>query len=141
MGNTTLNGVAIQAVVAEAVLAREIFDRLRQATAGDTSVLAELCGEFIAEARSTIGNLRNALAENNAAEFRERAHYLKGSSLMIGAQQLSQSCATLEQMGRDSDLSSAGPVLDKAVAALKAVEEELAKDVGPVVLPAEGSAA
>jgi len=141
MGNTTLNGVAIQTAVAEAVLAREIFDRLRQATAGDTGVLAELCSEFIAEARATIGNLENALAENNAAEFRERAHYLKGSSLMIGAQQLSQYCAILEQMGRDSDLASAKTVLDQTVAALKVVEEELAKDVGPVVLPAEGSAA
>ena len=127
--------------MAEVVLAREIFDRLRQATAGDTGVLAELCREYIGEARATIANLRRALAEGNANEFRERAHYLKGSSLMIGARQLSQHCATLEQMGRDSDLTAAGPALEQAVAALRAVEEELTKDLGPVALPAEGSAA
>ena len=127
--------------MAEVVLAREIFDRLRQATAGDTGVLADLCREYIGEARATIANLRQALAEGNAPEFRERAHYLKGSSLMIGARQLSQCCATLEQMGRDSDLTAAGAALEQAVAALRAVEEELIKDVGPVALPAEGSAA
>ena len=127
--------------MAEAVLAREIFDRLRQATAGDTGVLAELCREYIGEARATIANLRQALTEGNAPEFRERAHYLKGSSLMIGARQLAQHCAALEQMGRDSDLTTAGPALDQTVAALRAVEEELIKDIGPVALPAEGSAA
>jgi len=127
--------------VAEVVLAREIFDRLRQATAGDTGVLADLCREYITEARVTIANLREALAAGNAAEFRERAHYLKGSSLMIGARQLAQYCATLEQMGRDANLTAAQPAIEQAVAALRAVEEELAKDVGPVALPAEGSAA
>jgi len=127
--------------VAESVIAREIFDRLRQATAGDSAVLAELCREYVGEARSTIVSLRKALTEGNAAEFRERAHYLKGSSLMIGARQVAQYCASLEQMGKDSDMIAAEPVLEKAATALRAVEEELTKDLGPVALPAEGSAA
>lgn len=127
--------------MSEPVLAREVFDRLRQATAGDTGVLAELCREYIAEARLTIDNLRNALKERNAAEFRERAHYLKGSSQMIGARQLAQYCATMEKMGKDSDLSAAEPVLEQAAAALRAVEGELANDLGSTALPAEGSAA
>ncbi len=125
----------------EVVLAREIFERLRQATAGDPSTLAELCREYVAEARLTIGKLRKALAQGDAAEFRERAHYLKGSSLMIGAKALSQCCARLEQMGRESNLGAAGAEIEEAVAELKAVEEELARQLGPVALPAEGSAA
>jgi two-component system, sensor histidine kinase and response regulator len=127
--------------VGEVVIAREVFDRLRQATAGDTGVLAELCREYVSEARITIVNLRHALSEGNAAELRERAHYLKGSSLMIGARHLSQYCATLEQMGKDSNLAAAEPVLEQAISALRAVEEELARDLGSVALPAEGSAA
>lgn len=130
-----------QTAVAEVVIAREIFDRLRQATAGDPAVLTELCGEYIAEARATITKLQQALAEGNAPEFRERAHYLKGSSMMIGARQLSQCCAALEQMGRDSDLTAAEPALQQTIAALKAVEDELIQDLGPIALPAEGSAA
>lgn len=127
--------------MSEPVLAPEIFDRLRQATAGDSATLAELCREYVAEARATIINIRQALAHNDAAQLRERAHYLKGSSMMIGAKALTENCATLEQMGRNGDLAQAEAVLEHAVAALKAVEEELSRSVGSIALPAEGSAA
>ena len=125
----------------DVVIAREIFDRLRQATVADPAILAELCREYVAEARSTINKLRKALAERDATEVRERAHYLKGSSLMIGAKTLAQRCGNLEQMGRDSDLEAAEPVLEQVIASLKDVEDELTRELGPVALPAEGSAA
>ncbi|MGD0931904.1 MAG: Hpt domain-containing protein [Candidatus Korobacteraceae bacterium] len=125
----------------DVVIAREIFDRLRQATAADPAILAELCREYVAEARSTVAKLQKALAQRDATEVRERAHYLKGSSLMIGARTLAQCCGRLEQMGRDSDLEAAEPALDQVIQALKAVEDELTKELGSVALPAEGSAA
>jgi HPt (histidine-containing phosphotransfer) domain-containing protein len=127
--------------VTDTILAREIFGRLRQATAGNQEILAELCHDYIVEARSTIVRLRQALARTDAPELRERAHYLKGSSMMIGARELAQCCGRLEQMGRDGDLSEAEAALEQTVTALRAVEEELTKEVGPVPLPAEGSAA
>lgn len=123
------------------VIAREVFDRLRQATAGDPGVLAELCREYVTEARSTVTGLREALAQEDAAEVRARAHYLKGASMMIGASNLAQCCSTMERMGKDIDLSEAGPALEQVLVALRAVEEELAKELGSVALPAEGSAA
>jgi HPt (histidine-containing phosphotransfer) domain-containing protein len=123
------------------VLSRDIFGRLQQATATQPGVLAELCHDYVTEARSTITQLRAALAEGNAVEFRERAHYLKGSSMMLGAQQLSQTCATLELMGRDSNLAMAAPMLEQAITSLKKVEMVLKEVVGPGALPAEGSAA
>lgn len=125
----------------DSVLNRDIFGRLQQATAAQPGVLAELCHDYVVEARSTIAQLRAALAEENAGAVRERAHYLKGSSMMIGAGALSQSCATLELMGRGADLAAADPVLEEISASLKAVEAELAEIVGPMALPAEGSAA
>ncbi len=123
------------------VLDRDIFSRLQQATATQPGVLAELCRDYVAEARSTLSQLGNALAQGNAAEVRERAHYLKGSSMMLGAQQLSQTCATLELMGRDSNLATAAPVLEQAMTSLREVEIVLKEVVGPGALPAEGSAA
>ena len=125
----------------DAVIVRDIFDRLRQATAGDPNVLVELCREYVAEARSTIGRLREALAQGDAAQVRDRAHYLKGSSMMIGAEDLWQCCATLERMGKDADLTAAQAALERTLVALRAVEEELAKEFGSVAWPAEGSAA
>jgi HPt (histidine-containing phosphotransfer) domain-containing protein len=122
------------------VLNRDVFGRLQQATAGQPDVLAELCRDYIAEARTTVSRLREALASSDAAMVRDRAHYLKGSSMMLGAQEVSQSCSTLEEMGRDSNLTEADPVLEKVLTALKQVEAVLTEVVGPAALPAEGSA-
>ncbi len=141
MDSRNRGGVTTKNLVGDVVIAREIFDRLRQATAADPAILAELCREYVAEARSTVAKLQKALAQRDATEVRERAHYLKGSSLMIGARTLAQCCGRLEQMGRDSDLEAAEPALDQVIQALKAVEDELTKELGSVALPAEGSAA
>jgi HPt (histidine-containing phosphotransfer) domain-containing protein len=127
--------------VADSVLLPEIFDRLRQATAKDPAVLVELCREYLTEARSTLSQLYDAFGAKDAIAFRERAHYLKGSSLMVGASRLSQCCATLERMGRDSDFREGAPMLEETTAALREVETELTRQVGPAVVPAEGSAA
>lgn len=127
--------------MSEPVLAREIFERLRQSTVNHPDVLAELCRDYVAEARATIEQIREALAQGNAGQLRDRAHYLKGSSMMLGARDLARCCATLEEMGRKSELGAAEPELARAIAALKTVEAELSQQVGPVVLPEEGSAA
>ncbi len=141
MDSGNRGGVTTKNLEGDVVIAREIFDRLRQATAADPAILAELCREYVAEARTTVAKLQKALAQRDATEVRERAHYLKGSSLMIGARTLAQCCGRLEQMGRDSDLEAAEPVLDQVIQALKAVEDELTRELGSVALPAEGSAA
>jgi HPt (histidine-containing phosphotransfer) domain-containing protein len=127
--------------VNDTVLNSAVFERLQQATASQPAVLEELCRDYVAEARLTLAQLREAVDQNDAGAVRERAHYLKGSSMMLGAQQLTQACASLEQMGRDAKLAEAESALQEAVADLKDVEAELAEIVGPAVLPAEGSAA
>jgi HPt (histidine-containing phosphotransfer) domain-containing protein len=125
----------------ETVLNRDLFGRLQQATTGQPDVLAELCRDYVAEARTTVSQLREALANNDAAAVRDRAHYLKGSSMMLGAQEVSQQCAILETMGRDANLAGAESVLEILLTALKKVEAVLTEVVGPAALPAEGSAA
>lgn len=134
-------GKRLKANVSEPVLAREIFDRLRQATANHPDVLAELCRDYVFEARNAIAQIREALTQADAGQLRERAHYLKGSSMMIGARELTRSCASLEQMGRDSELSGGAAELERALAALQAVEAELLQELGAAALPNEGSAA
>ena len=128
-------------LVNDLVLDSAVFQRLQQATASQPAVLQELCRDYVAEARSTLAQLQEAIQQSDAARLRDRAHYLKGSSMMLGAQQLSRACATLEQMGRNSDLTEAASALKDASAALKNVEIELEQIVGATVLPAEGSAA
>lgn len=121
--------------MSEPVIAREIFDRLRQATANNPEMLIELCRDYIVEARTALAQIREALRVKDPGQLRERAHYLKGSSMMIGARELSQHCAKLEQTGRDSELATAEPEYERARTALKAVENELQQELGPAVLP------
>ena len=127
--------------MSEPVLAREIFDRLRQTTANNPEVLTELCRDYVFEARNTVAQIQRALSQSDAGQLRERAHYLKGSSMMLGARELAACCARLEQMGRDSELSGAEPAFERTVAALKIVEAALTEQLGSTVLPEEGSAA
>ncbi len=127
-------------LVTDDVLVPEVFERLRT-VAKDPEVLAELCRDYLAEAHTTLAQLQDASLVKDAVAFRERAHYLKGSSMMIGAGPLSQCCATMERMGRDCDFRGAEQILERTAAALRAVELELSRQFGPAVLPAEGSAA
>jgi HPt (histidine-containing phosphotransfer) domain-containing protein len=127
--------------VNDQVLNSAVFERLQQATASQPGVLTELCRDYVVEARSTLTQLQEAIDQSDPVKLHERAHYLKGSSMMFGAQGLSQACAVLERMGRDKDLTEVASALQETAAALKEVEIELAKVVGPAVLPAEGSAA
>jgi HPt (histidine-containing phosphotransfer) domain-containing protein len=121
-------------------LAADVFDRLQKAT-GAPAELAGLCRDYLAEARSTLGQLRGALAQEDAGWFRDRAHYLRGSSLVLGATAVARCCADLERMGRESDLRDASPLLDQASAALDELQVELTRRLGPSVVPVEGSAA
>ena len=134
-------GVATSYLVNDQVLNSAVFERLQQATASQPAVLAELCRDYVTEARSTLTHLQEAIDQSDPVKLRERAHYLKGSSMMLGAQDLSQACAVLERMGRDNEPGGSSICPARTAAALKEVEIELAKIVGPAVLPAEGSAA
>lgn len=132
-GNLTL--------VADESIAPDIFRHLQKATASNPAELAGLYRDYLAEARQALVQLRSALVRRDAEQFRERAHYLRGSSLIVGASVVARSCANLELMGRNSEFCGAALLLDQASAALEAIEIELARRLGPAVIPAEGSAA
>ena len=122
-------------------LALEVFDRLRKAAAADPAELAGLYRDYLGEARRTLAQLRGALARKDAEHFRDRSHYLRGSSLIVGAPVIARCCANLERMGSSAEFSDAARLLDQTSLALDAVETELRKKLGPDVVPVEGSAA
>jgi HPt (histidine-containing phosphotransfer) domain-containing protein len=126
--------------VTEDSIAPDVFDRLQRAAAADPEELAGLCRDYLAEARRTVTHLHSALVQKDAGRFRDRAHYLRGSSLVIGATAVARCCAALEQMGRNSQLHDAAALLDQASKALDAVQAELARRLGQSVVPVEGSA-
>jgi HPt (histidine-containing phosphotransfer) domain-containing protein len=127
--------------VTDNCIAPDVFDRLRTATAKNPAELAELCRDYLTEGRRTLAELRHALRECEAERLRYHAHYLKGSSLIIGTTGVTQCCLGLEEMGRKDDVRGAEHLLEQMAAALDSAEKALARELGLAALPAEGSAA
>jgi len=119
----------------------EVFDRLQKATASNPTELVELYREYLVEARRTLAEVHAALLRGNSEELRAGAHYLKGSSQVVGATVVARYCAALEEKGRNRDLSATDALLEQTVTALGSVEAELEKMLGKAALPSAGSAA
>jgi HPt (histidine-containing phosphotransfer) domain-containing protein len=122
-------------------IAADVFQHLQKATAGDPAELAGLYREYLGEARQVLAQLRGALARKDSKHFCDRAHYLRGSSLILGATMIAQCCAHLERMDRSTEFRGARRLLDQTSAALAVLEAELTRRLGPAVVPVEGSAA
>jgi PAS domain S-box-containing protein len=91
---------------------------------GDSVLLGELAGLFLADCPRLRAGLRGALAGGNADGLRVAAHTLKGSLACLGAVPAAGLAQQLEGLARGGDLAAAAP-------ALAAVEEALER-----VLPA-----
>jgi HPt (histidine-containing phosphotransfer) domain-containing protein len=123
----------------ETPLTAEVFDQLRQAMAADRAGFTELYREYLADAWHTLEVLKEA-APNRFEEIRQKAHYLKSSSLVLGAGTVARLAGTLEDKARTS-VSTDRNALDRIEDALREVQAELAKRLGNGVIPADKSAA
>src|SRR5271167_3828976 len=88
-------------IVTDNLIAPDAFEQLKRATVSRPGELVELCREYLTEARQTLAQLRNAFTLKQAEELRSRAHYLKGSSMLLGAVYVTKCCASLEAMGKN----------------------------------------
>jgi hydroxypyruvate isomerase len=123
----------------ETPLTAEVFDQLRQAMAADSTGFTELYREYLADAWHTLELLREA-APHRMEEVRQRAHYLKSSSLVLGARIVARLAGTLEENARTS-VSTDKDALDRIAEALRAVQAELVERLGQGVVPADKTAA
>ncbi|HRP66057.1 MAG TPA: PAS domain S-box protein [Thauera sp.] len=82
-----------------------VFDpQVLPALIGDEAALIEeFLTDYRASARSTADALQRACAAGDWSQVAQLAHRLKSSSRSVGAMQLGESCAALEQAGRDAD--------------------------------------
>jgi hydroxypyruvate isomerase len=123
----------------ETPLTAEVFDQLRQAMAADRAGFTELYRDYLADAWHTFELLKRA-APQRYDELRQRAHYLKSSSLVLGAHKVACLAGAIEENARTS-VSIDDDALDKIAAALREVQTELAERLGNGVLPADKTAA
>lgn len=127
--------------VNETILASEVFGQLQQAMAADPAGFTELYRDYLANAWNTLRSLREAVQQENAEEVSEKAHYLKGSSLVLGARVVAQRAAALRELALNGDASAAEAGLKQLEQALQEVQAELADRLGAGVIPADRPAA
>lgn len=80
---------------------------------GEPDLVVELIDLFLADAPQRVAIMREAMANSDARLLGRAAHALKGSSATLGAVQVAESCAELEQLARDASLHHVAPVLDR----------------------------
>ena len=60
----------------------------------------DILKDFISETRSDVAELERALAAHDFPESVRLAHCIKGACAMVGANELAQTCAMIECLGR-----------------------------------------
>jgi hypothetical protein len=75
--------------------------------------------------------LVSLLGAHDAPGFRLKSHQLKGSGLNAGAMPLAALFMSLEEMGKNGDLSSAQPTLDLALAEFSRLKDYLSSGAYP----------
>ena len=109
--------------------------------ASEPDGFTELYREYLAEAWNTLRSLREAVQQQNAQEASEKAHYLKGSSLVLGARVVAQAAAVLQELALNGDARGAEAGLKQIEQALLELQAELSDRLGAAVIPAGSTAA
>jgi two-component system sensor histidine kinase/response regulator len=104
----------------------EVLDRL----GGDEELLRELCQIFLKESPRLMENLRQGMANGDAAALQRAAHSLKGEVSYLSAAGATQAARRLEDMGHDRELSLASEAIRLMERELDDLRQAIEDDVG-----------
>lgn len=121
------------ATMKEDVLVPEVFGCIQQAMATDPRGLVELCNDYLVDARKTLELLREDLRRRDAEQLRTHAHYLKGSSQVIGTKRIAACCVVLESPSNPMDVEGVTELLKAMEAAIEQAKTEMAARVGTAI--------
>lgn len=92
----------------EPVLDPKMFASLRRGQSPtDPDIVTELIQIFLGESQPLLQQIRDAVATGQAAQLRQAAHTLKGSSASLGAKALAAKSHELEKIGRGGSVEGA----------------------------------
>jgi HPt (histidine-containing phosphotransfer) domain-containing protein len=127
--------------VKETPLVSEVFDQLRHAMAADPAGLTELYRDYLTDAWQSLQILWDSVNQKQSEDMRARAHYLKSSSLVLGAPTVARCAGMLEELANEPEVQDASGVLENTKRALQEVQAELLERLGASVIPAGQTAA
>jgi HPt (histidine-containing phosphotransfer) domain-containing protein len=127
-----INDVKEQANMAESEQVTGILDpaaleNLREMAGGDTEFLMDLIDTFLTDAPQMLMDMRQALADGNAALLRRSAHSLKSNSAEFGATALSALCRELEELAQAGALDGVSEKITQAEAEYAKTQAALEK--------------
>ncbi|HLW68364.1 MAG TPA: response regulator [Gemmataceae bacterium] len=104
-----------------------VFDKdgLLERVAGDRVFLKELIGLFIGDCPAQLADVREAIAQSNAAKLRRASHTFKGSISNFCASTAFEAIYRLELLGRSGDLTDAPSAYDQLEAAVRILQSSL----------------
>jgi PAS domain S-box-containing protein len=100
--------------------------RLLDRVGGDRQALAKLVRLFLADSRTLLSRVREAVGTGDAQQLRTAAHALKGSVANFAAPAATSAAARLQEMGERGDLAEASPAVASLEQELARVRERLA---------------
>jgi HPt (histidine-containing phosphotransfer) domain-containing protein len=110
----------------------EDFDRTAalEHCGGDAQLLGELISMFLVEIPGWMANLSEGLASGNAEKVKRTAHTIKGAVSTFGARPAQAAALRLETIGKQGDLSEAGPAWEEMQTAVERLKKALAESQG-----------
>jgi HPt (histidine-containing phosphotransfer) domain-containing protein len=125
----------------ETSLIADVFDQIQQAMKANPAGFTELYRDYLTDAWKTLPLLRAAVVQGDRDAVFSRAHYIKSSSLVLGAKTVACRARELEDSARTSDTILESSAVDRVAQALHEVQTELAVRLGAGVIPAPKTAA
>ncbi|WP_323754137.1 Hpt domain-containing protein [Marinobacter sp.] len=105
-------------------LDEEALAELQDVMEDEFDVLIET---YLADSRTRISGLKEAIAAGDPEHLRKAAHSLKGSCTNIGVPKLGNLCFELEVLGQEGRLEGAEPILVAIEQEFEEVARELAR--------------
>ncbi|MEW7850361.1 response regulator [Massilia aurea] len=105
---------------------RAALDNIRALSRDDGDALVhKVIAAYVGDTPRQLHALRQALGEGDAESVRRVAHGLKSASANVGAAHLSSLCRELEQLGRNGNVDSGGPLLSDLEREFRSVRQSL----------------
>ncbi len=107
----------------------DVFDlsKALEIVDGDTELFKEIAGIFLEKLPHDLGQIRDAITNNEAYKLQRAAHSLKGSISNLGARLSFESASRLEKLGKENRI-------EYAEGALTQLEKEVAELEGALKL-------
>ena len=101
------------------------WELAREVVGQDRELLLDLVNTFLGEGPETMNAIRRAIAAQDGKTLQRAAHTMKGLLRIFGAQPASDAAWTLEQKGRQGDITGTDPLVADLQQKLDAVIQKL----------------